>query len=966
MSFPEQKVVRLYPKLLTDGSLDGAKEVATSGVAVGLAHRVIKDQAVYLVLTTDDRTIHLLDDKTFDEVGKITLAEGTPLGLAVPADEKSAIVYYVCKPGNSDGAVGRVNLDKKVDEGLMDTEDVGEIACSADGRILYGRKPYQSPSGFRAWRISDPAKPGEPPIANLIATFHADSGPYVADPFNALVASGKGLRTLDLSKEVASLPDPVRAFMHTKPVILTATNDGVEAFSYNTFQSVGSITFADEPAQPVPVAPPVGSKPPRRTTPSRSSRPRNEQNHLRVGQYALAYQPFIGVDEKHGVLVYLRDEKVGVAPITALKLPDEPILNVTINGSTEGEIDQPMKLKIDKIDPKTQVTLASGPDGLKLEGDSLNWTPTAQQIGTHRVSLECAAGGSKRTQEVVLVVRRPVVMISFSPEQLVVSQDGKYALATRSSPDNGPQRRVRAGQRRVSGAQGESRVALIDLQNHKLVAERTVPYTIWQAIAVGTDGAYLTSQGANAIYALSLKDLSDTRRVFTNGPLEHLTIVGDALVAYAYQNGQNGTTRYHLPDLEPVNEPQSRRRNWPTQDPGFAERIGDDWYMQGVVRDADGKLKLLIRPDGIAEMSSNPNQPRRFNGRDDFRSNGMSPMTTWGVALMGENLMRLTGQNLGKLDGLDRTLLNDLPVAVGITREEIPNDQEPGQRPTLRVSLEAHDLISAQTRQTIPLFAESLSPYGEQGTYKVIATRGRIVALAGPRAFVVATKELDKKQYPEPVHFEPAQDQFILPKDHPITLKCTASGGKAPLTFEIANDMPGLKIDSKTGEMTVDPAPFLARANDFVQQIFNNNSGAWFRVGQPTSQPSEIINSLAADAQRQFKELTGQDAKGYPVAIPADVLVRDDEQQSAVLNRVVLLDVPIDAVAKKMEQQFAQQRQQQEQFRQQRTAATQNVNEVESLKRRIADLERQNTELEAQNKLLKELVGQSKEDKSKQ
>jgi hypothetical protein len=188
--------------------------------------------------------------------------------------------------------------------------------------------------------------------------------------------------------------------------------------------------------------------------------------------------------------------------------------------------------------------------------------------------------------------------------------------------------------------------------------------------------------------------------------------------------------------------------------------------------------------------------------------------------------------------------------------------------------------------------------------------------------------------------------------------------------------MPGLKIDAKTGDMTADPAPFLARAGDFIQQMINNGG---FRYGQaPASQPSEIIQSFAAGAQAQFKALTGRAAKGYPVAIPADVSVRDDEQQTAVLNRVVLLDVPLETIAKKMEQQLAQQRQQQDQFRQQReqmqaqtrqqrgAATAPSSDEVDLLKRRIADLEKQNTELQAQNKLLKELVGQSKEDKPKQ
>jgi hypothetical protein len=153
------------------------------------------------------------------------------------------------------------------------------------------------------------------------------------------------------------------------------------------------------------------------------------------------------------------------------------------------------------------------------------------------------------------------------------------------------------------------------------------------------------------------------------------------------------------------------------------------------------------------------------------------------------------------------------------------------------------------------------------------------------------------------------------------------------------------------------------------------NNGMRYGGAQPTSKPIEIVQALAGDAQAQFKALTGQDAKGFPLAIPTDVSVRDDEQQTAVLNRVLLLDVPMEVITKRIEDQLNQQRQQQEQFRQQREAmmrqqrtstSAPSSDEAESLRRRVADLEKKNAELEAQNKLLKELVGQSKQDKPKQ
>jgi hypothetical protein len=97
--------------------------------------------------------------------------------------------------------------------------------------------------------------------------------------------------------------------------------------------------------------------------------------------------------------------------------------------------------------------------------------------------------------------------------------------------------------------------------------------------------------------------------------------------------------------------------------------------------------------------------------------------------------------------------------------------------------------------------------------------------------------------------------------------------------------------------------------------------------------------------------------------VPADLLVRDSEQQTAVLNRAVLFDVPIAAVAAVNDAQVAEEmqrnEQRQESIRQQQAASSRPADaDVESLQRRISDLERRNAELEGQVKLMKEMLSQ--------
>jgi predicted RNase H-like nuclease (RuvC/YqgF family) len=124
-----------------------------------------------------------------------------------------------------------------------------------------------------------------------------------------------------------------------------------------------------------------------------------------------------------------------------------------------------------------------------------------------------------------------------------------------------------------------------------------------------------------------------------------------------------------------------------------------------------------------------------------------------------------------------------------------------------------------------------------------------------------------------------------------------------------------------------------------------------------------VLEKAAEAARGRFKAMTGVEAKGYPIVVPADLLVRDSEQQTAVLNRAVLFDVPIAAVVAVNDAQVAEEKQRNEQrqesIRQQQAASSRPADaDVESLQRRISDLERRNAELEGQVKLMKEMLSQ--------
>src|SRR5262249_3809625 len=95
-------------------------------------------------------------------------------------------------------------------------------------------------------------------------------------------------------------------------------------------------------------------------------------------------------------------------------------------------------------DPLT-FAIVAGPDGLKIDAQTgaMSWSPTAQQVGPHDVSVTVDDGkGGKATQSYTILVQqvqgnhRPV--IASSPvTTAVVSQPYRYDV-TAVDPDNDP------------------------------------------------------------------------------------------------------------------------------------------------------------------------------------------------------------------------------------------------------------------------------------------------------------------------------------------------------------------------------------------------------------------------------------------------------------------------------------------------------------------------------------------------
>jgi hypothetical protein len=917
---------------------------------MGLAHRVVGGKGVFLLLSTQDRTLRMLDDTTFEPVGQIEIKLGRPLALAVSSNSSApAFAYYSTSYNGANGMVGRINLDTKQDEGLIIRGDeVRELAVSFDGRTLYGRRPGSSPSGHRAWRID-----ADGSRVTLLNSLHEDSQAHVADPFGGLVASGKELRSPDLGRVIAKLDWPVRAFLRGRPVVLSATDNGIAAYSSNTYEAVGSVSFPD-PAPAVERAP---GKPGRGDRPTGWRRSADTPQQFVLEYGAVLYQRFIACDERRNIVMYLSENLVGIAPLSALKLPNEPMLAVRIEGPGECEVGQPLTLKLAALDPKAQVSLEGAPEGMTIDpaAGAIRWTPSSAQVGSFRFTLRMKSGALERAQETSVLVQRRSLIVPFGADVLALSPDARRAVAVSF-----------AGGEKDEFGRAEAarfgRVAVYDVQQRKLIVDRALNFTANNAVAMGNDAVYLGATGTDALYALSLTDLSEVRRVFTPAQLNRLIVVGDDLYAFAYVSNSIDAKplRYRLPKVEPIPDPPPTRSYRPYGTWPYPEPVDDGWLMRGVVTDASGKPRLLVRPIEFTEFTSSPRTYRRLNGREIHQSNDRAAVQTWDVALHGNQIARMTGQPIAQLDGGSprngSVVLRDRPAVVTLTADLRSGEGSAARTQSERIRLTVRDLVTGATRQTIALTdGPAELPRATQPEEPRIAAAGdSIVALANRKLFVVPIKDITARDIPEPLSFVHAQSAFVLPHDRPLTIECHVRGGKAPVAFAAAQDMPGVSVDAKTGAMTIDPEPFMERAPDVVQQIVMEQAMSQRNANEGAADTTTVLQRVAAPLQERFKVLTGKDAVGFPMSVAADVTARDDEQQPAMLNRVVLLDVPFDRLIPKVEKALAEDRQRRASATPPPPPALSAGDEAKA--RRLAEMERRVAELEAQNKLLRELV----------
>ncbi len=944
-----QQAVRFYPSLGKSGSFDGARLLPLDGrPTVVVYHRMPAAPGYFIVALSGTPQLRVIDAGTLAIVRSIPIACDSVSSLAAPGSISSQWVYYSGEQtAGGQPVVGRIDLFHLFDAGrvAMPDQDRYDLATCNDGTILYARRPGTSPAGFMAFRISEANGAGGTRFRATRLVYEHETRPaYVPDPSNTRVACGRAMFTANLVPMQQDLPGQIVAFDRTRPLIFAFADDGgLLVLSSNSTTVLTRLAMTPGstpvPATPSTVNPPAPVRP--TTGPAARRRiVRRAPNDGKTPAYACL------VDETDQTLVLANAQQVVWFKLDESPVKSEPMLGATMAGTTELSPGTAWTGPLTLQDPSTVVSLGTGqvPAGLTLAGNALHWTPAATDVGTHTVTLHLAAKGIARDVPITLLVSRPSLALNLDVRTLSVSRDGTLAVAV-GTPPQAPGR-----QRGEDGEPVGPTLVLIDLRRQAEIARRTlaVPVT---AAAVDAKQVYVGVQGSDALLALSAKDLSDVKRVFTPGPVFSLVAAGPRLYVGL---SSKPSTWYATPDLTPAPDAAAPGPfdNQSTPVPSPVDDGG--WYDAGIVYGADFRAARWVLQDDLLPRATMTQLPYNGNAYND------PPVTPWGIKLQGTRVVRQGGQvafdfgmrgMVGYGEERVGTVLPDVPavavVARGVTR---------GEGETLfRSTLDIYDVVDGNRQASFPLTDGPRDAEARNSHLLVTAAPGRVVAVVDNRLFVTPTSALPMDKLAKPLQLAPPANAVAVAASGPTTLTYKTTGGRSPIRFSLGQQVDGIDLDAR-GVLTISPERMQAQAVASTMQVMQQRF-RYLPGGGVARTQAELAAAYRAWAGARFQALTGHPAAGYPVGITVAVVVTDADQQTFRLLHTLLWDMPTSAIdAKLAEQKAADDRQAAMMREAQARSAAAFGNGQGAASPDVAALQKQVADLKAQNQMLQAKV----------
>ena len=500
--------VLIFPSDFLDGDKQEIGEpIRVGSTPVGVTYKKFGEDAYFVVCCTQDSHVYVINATTHELVSKVAVAQAGVSSITNSTNPEDPFVYY-CYGGGHDSMTGAIDLREMVDRGKA-FDDSMDCAISADGTLAYRRGPW-SPSGFESLQLTSSFEDPKPTFIRLFYD-HNSTYQYIPGPFGALTAAGKTIYSSDLKKKVATTDNFPVAFLKSKPFIVCSSGAdrddkgslNLNVVSSNTFNKVG--TNID-----------VGN------TLQAKALPRGGPGHADFKRVATRMRYLI--DEANERLYVAQNDRLIAVSINDFDLPDEVVMEIP-DLKRQVLVGQEQTIDLSPTDENVTIEVDDLPDGASIEGNVITWTPTADQVGTEKISVRMTYKETEKQQVVLTSIRFPSISLPGIASDLSISPDGSEAVVYTSTSNQREMMRAMEGRQIAI----KHTISLVDLGNREVTKTKTTPFAISSA-AVDQHFVYIASAETNYCQIFDKADLKKVKTLYTENRVQKIETDGQQLV----------------------------------------------------------------------------------------------------------------------------------------------------------------------------------------------------------------------------------------------------------------------------------------------------------------------------------------------------------------------------------------------------------------------------------------------------
>ncbi len=543
-------------------------------------------------------------------------------------------------------------------------------------------------------------------------------------------------------------------------------------------------------------------------------------------------------NEKKDRILVAQGKSVVIIPLADMQLPDEPILRV--QASTHSlTVGTKHLIRLDPLDRRLSLEIDDLPDGAVRTDAGIEWTPTEEQVGTEKISMQLSHGEVERQQVERFDVSFPSIKLPFKANQLAVSPDGESAVVWNRVDPRGLSRN-----NREMVMKEENRVAIIDLANGKLLVEKVMPFKI-ASVAVDNMRIYVGSAESTYCQVFEKSTLKKLKTLYVPDQVGNVSIDGSRLLVGA--NMFDRKTLKPIVDSASSNSSQILDLVWPI-----------DQIATGAL---DNKRQPNARNNRVRQQ--NPGQVRSMNiGGRGVESNQVKL----------ENVAAF-------VSAWTMTQQRQVPGATHTT--EYAHE----------LGLNVVSSVNKGLAKRVKLVSETLVATNNNSrsvvTPRIESNGDAVVVLSSDRLFQWSADSMDKSDLPEEFRIEPVVPQLIQ-AGGTTTISPDVSGGKQPLGFVLLKAVPGIEVDEKKGVVTIDNTSLVKQCETaFVKSL---NSIGMERRGSLLAKVT-VYNSKT---KKLIERELGKEMEGVPVSFALRLRGTDDEAQRAEVNIPLLVEIDAD------------------------------------------------------------------------